>query len=144
MASPANAHPKGVFQWSELINNSEIIHCDIQTGTGKTITGAKIAYWFTKLNSSSRTERLPGDQPGVALTPKQVLYCAPTNNAVDVAASEWTLHHWQTEYFCDYVEMRQISLDTWPNSVQSRIVLGTIIFGKKNITNFRYKCRQQK
>lgn len=48
------------------------------TGTGKTVVGAKIAFWFAHLN---RPTNISG-------TKQQVLYCAPTNNAVDVAASK--------------------------------------------------------
>ncbi|KAJ7378347.1 helicase [Desmophyllum pertusum] len=43
-------------------------------GTGKTITGVHIAYWFARRNSQ-RTEALP-----------QVLYCGPSNKSVDVVA----------------------------------------------------------
>jgi hypothetical protein len=44
-------------------------------GTGKTITAIKIAYWFAHLNS----------QASVSGEKKQVMYCGPSNSAVDVA-----------------------------------------------------------
>ena len=44
-------------------------------GTGKTLIGVKIAYWFVERNKSC--------QSGAR---KQVLFCGPSNNSVDVAA----------------------------------------------------------
>ncbi|XP_070570217.1 3'-5' exoribonuclease HELZ2-like [Ptychodera flava] len=45
-------------------------------GTGKTVTGVHIAYWFVKMNQQSR------------LSDKdQVLYCGPSNKAVDVVTA---------------------------------------------------------
>jgi len=44
-------------------------------GTGKTLIGVKIAYWFVKMNKQSQTK-------------KQVLFCGPSNSSVDVAAGK--------------------------------------------------------
>ena len=48
-------------------------------GTGKTVTGAYLAYFFTQIN-----KHVPAMGKG---TP-QVLYCGPSNKAVDVIASK--------------------------------------------------------
>jgi len=50
------------------------------TGTGKTVTGIKVAYWFVRMNKDSKSN---GGSHG------QVLYCGPSNSSVDVAASEY-------------------------------------------------------
>jgi len=50
--------------------------CCMSVGTGKTLTGVKIAYWFVqKYNKSCKSGAR-----------KQVLFCGPSNNSVDVAA----------------------------------------------------------
>jgi len=46
-------------------------------GTGKTLIGVKIAYWFYKRNDATR---------GSGATKKQVLFCGPSNSSVDVVA----------------------------------------------------------
>ena len=51
---------------------------DMSTGTGKTQTAVKLAYWFVQMNRRR-------DSDGT--TRRQVLYCGPSNGAVDVAAS---------------------------------------------------------
>ena len=48
-------------------------------GTGKSVTGAHIAYVFTKLNKVINT---PGSH-------KSVLYCGPSNISVDVVFSKY-------------------------------------------------------
>jgi hypothetical protein len=57
-------------------------------GTGKTVTAIKIAYWFAQLNAKSEA----------GASKRQVLYCGPSNSAVDVAMSEilYMLHYVQT------------------------------------------------
>ena len=49
------------------------------TGTGKTLTGTKLLYWFAKLNKEFE---VPGS------VKRQVMYCGPSNSAVDVATSK--------------------------------------------------------
>jgi len=44
-------------------------------GTGKTLVGVKIAYWFVKNNANYH--------PGAK---KHVLFCGPSNSSVDVVA----------------------------------------------------------
>ena len=59
-------------------------------GTGKTITGVHIAYWFSQINQrdtfrgSSRKET--PKQETTLKAPPQVLYCGPSNKSVDVVA----------------------------------------------------------
>ena len=49
----------------------------MSVGTGKTLIGVKIAYWFYKRNAA----------PGQSGPPKkQVLFCGPSNSSVDVVA----------------------------------------------------------
>lgn len=57
-------------------------------GTGKTVTAIKIAYWFAQLNARSEA----------GASKRQVLYCGPSNSAVDVAMSEilYVWHFLQT------------------------------------------------
>jgi len=47
------------------------------SGTGKTLIGVKIAYWFVELNRAINSEEK-----------QQILFCGPSNSAVDVAASK--------------------------------------------------------
>ena len=53
-------------------------------GTGKSVTGAHLAYVFAKLNQRDQVEqkKLPANCC--------VLYCAPSNKAVDVVLGEYT------------------------------------------------------
>ena len=53
---------------------------DMSTGTGKTQTAGKLAYWFVQMNRRR-------DNGSDGTTRRQVLYCGPSNGAVDVAAS---------------------------------------------------------
>eukprot|EP00057_Strongylocentrotus_purpuratus_P026536 XP_011681010.1 PREDICTED: uncharacterized protein LOC579093 [Strongylocentrotus purpuratus] len=46
-------------------------------GTGKTVTGAYLAYFFTRLNTQIQADKM---RP-------QVLYCGPSNKSVDVVAA---------------------------------------------------------
>jgi hypothetical protein len=61
----------------------EILHILLNmfvfVGTGKTITAIKIAYWFAHLNT----------QASVSGEKKQVMYCGPSNSAVDVAMGKY-------------------------------------------------------
>ena len=50
-------------------------------GTGKTFTGVKLAYHFVEMNKILAAGDDGGEQ-------QQVLYCGPSNTAVDVAASK--------------------------------------------------------
>lgn len=63
-----------ILNFLHILNYS---HCLIILGTGKTIVGAHIAYIFTKLNTSSNRGC--------------VLYCCPSNKAVDVVHSKHTI-----------------------------------------------------
>ena len=49
----------------------------LSTGTGKTLTGSYLAYFFAQLNTKLQTA---GDMR------PQVLYCGPSNKSVDVVA----------------------------------------------------------
>ena len=49
-------------------------------GTGKTLTGVKLVYWYVEMN---RIAEKNGQSHA------QVLYCGPSNSSVDVAASEF-------------------------------------------------------
>ena len=60
------------------------------SGTGKTITGVHIAYWFAernkKLKSYKVLEKDTGENEcaGAYKAPPQVIYCGPSNKSVDV------------------------------------------------------------
>ena len=55
-------------------------YCDVVTpGTGKTLTGVKLVYWYVDMNKQHA--RSGGSH-------RQVLYCGPSNSSVDVAASK--------------------------------------------------------
>ena len=63
----------------------------VSTGTGKTLTGVHIAYWFTQRNKDLTTEDIPLDEeaPQPIEIPKalpRVMYCGPSNKSVDVVA----------------------------------------------------------
>lgn len=65
-------------------------------GTGKTVTGVHIAYWFAKRNKQFQLQR-DQDPSDIALpdsaskpkAPPQVIYCGPSNKSVDVVASKY-------------------------------------------------------
>lgn len=52
-------------------------------GTGKTVVGVHIVYWFFKEN-----QKLPSHQKSVEEEPRKrcILYCGPSNKSVDVVA----------------------------------------------------------
>jgi len=58
-------------------------------GTGKTVTGVHIAYWFVKRNMRHDDHDIvvpdSDDQPE---GPPQVIYCGPSNKSVDVVVSK--------------------------------------------------------
>ena len=59
-------------------------------GTGKTVTGVHIAYWFAKMNKNGI--------PLVTLDGKEykgsvVFYCGPSNKSVDVVARTYHTHY---------------------------------------------------
>ncbi len=56
-------------------------------GTGKTITAIKIAYWFAQLNNTKASENA-----GKEIRRKQVMYCGPSNSAVDVAMGKHVIY----------------------------------------------------
>ncbi|XP_068761024.1 3'-5' exoribonuclease HELZ2-like isoform X3 [Montipora capricornis] len=57
-------------------------------GTGKTVTGVHIAYWFAERNRASKSykiwEKGQGQTEESPKAPPQVIYCGPSNKAVDV------------------------------------------------------------
>ena len=53
-------------------------------GTGKTVTGVHIAFGFAKRNK----QNLPGSLDEVK-APSQVIYCGPSDKAVDVVAGKF-------------------------------------------------------
>ena len=61
-------------------------------GTGKTVTGVHIAYWFVKRNMQLRQDpldiALPNSEDQLPEAPPQVIYCGPSNKSVDVVASK--------------------------------------------------------
>ena len=64
-------------------------------GTGKTVTGVHVAYWFAKRNKQLTGRYLHDsfdlvlpDSTDKAKTPPQVIYCGPSNKSVDVVASK--------------------------------------------------------
>ena len=67
------------------------IYCLFE-GTGKTVTGVHMAYWFTKRNLQllSQEDRSYAD-PEPPKAPPQVIYCGPSNKSVDVVARKCKL-----------------------------------------------------
>lgn len=61
-------------------------------GTGKTVVGTHIVYWFHKLNEESvekdQTSCLEGEKHKKR---KCILYCGPSNKSVDVVAGNYRL-----------------------------------------------------
>lgn len=55
------------------------------TGTGKTVVGVYIVYWFFKQNS--RKQRMFED-PKDKNKKEVILYCGPSNKSVDVVAGK--------------------------------------------------------
>jgi AAA domain len=49
-------------------------------GTGKTLTGIKLVYWYVHMNLEAAKN---------GQSHSQVLYCGPSNSSVDVAASKF-------------------------------------------------------
>ena len=58
-------------------------------GTGKTVTGVHIAYWFAKMNKN----KIPSvEQDGEVYNGSLVFYCGPSNKSVDVVARTYHIH----------------------------------------------------
>ena len=55
-------------------------------GTGKTVTGVHIAYWFAHLN---RKRKPAIGEDGTKSTGAMVFYCGPSNKSVDVVARKY-------------------------------------------------------
>ena len=59
-------------------------------GTGKTVTGVHIAYWFAEQNKKKKSlkplkkEISETECDGAHKSPPQVMYCGPSNKSVDV------------------------------------------------------------
>ena len=51
----------------------------VTPGTGKTLTGVKLVYWYVHMNKEH------AQSGGLH---RHVLYCGPSNSSVDVAASK--------------------------------------------------------
>ena len=60
----------------------------IFTGTGKTVTGVHIAYWFAQLNKR-RTPTVETDEE--ECNGFMVFYCGPSNKSVDVVARMYSV-----------------------------------------------------
>lgn len=73
-AAGASAAPRGVCSPHSL-----------PAGTGKTVVGFHIVFWFHKLNEEWVPARAPSDKDKVLGRPC-VLYCGPSNKSVDVLA----------------------------------------------------------
>ena len=63
---------------------------DDYLGTGKTVTGVHIAYWFAQLN---RKRKLAEKKDGKEHSGSMVFYCGPSNKSVDVVARKYMLHN---------------------------------------------------
>ena len=59
-------------------------------GTGKTVTGVHIAFGFAKRNKQNLHTFDPGSLDEVK-APPQVIYCGPSNKAVDVVAGKFKI-----------------------------------------------------
>ena len=61
-------------------------------GTGKTVTGVHIAFWFAKQNKQGCLGSHDATDPDTQTKPKappQVIYCGPSNRSVDVVAGKF-------------------------------------------------------
>lgn len=59
-------------------------------GTGKTVVGAYIVYWFSQLNSKKpQNLKELKDQEKKEV----ILYCGPSNKSVDVVAGKYCLRN---------------------------------------------------
>lgn len=59
-------------------------------GTGKTVVGTHIVYWFHKLNEDSvEKEKILSSDEEMAKGRKCILYCGPSNKSVDVVAGNY-------------------------------------------------------
>ena len=62
------------------------------SGTGKTVTGVHIAYWFAEQNKRLKSYKVlekdtsETECAGAYKAPPQVIYCGPSNKSVDVVA----------------------------------------------------------
>ena len=59
-------------------------------GTGKTVTGVHIAYWFAKMNKNRKPSV---NQDGEECSGSLVFYCGPSNKSVDVVARTYHLYN---------------------------------------------------
>ena len=70
-----------------------LINCIV--GTGKTVTGAHLAYVLTKKlrqeRSSSTSTRLSSGSVNIEELKPCVMYCGPSNQAVNVVLGEWAI-----------------------------------------------------
>ena len=79
-----------------FFNHIDIILLCVYEGTGKTVTGVHIAYWFTERNKrlvpfKNLEKRAAGENDCEETGPKapaQVIYCGPSNKAVDVVTGK--------------------------------------------------------
>lgn len=55
-------------------------------GTGKTVTGVHIAYWFSHLNKQRKPVL---GEDGTKSKGAMVFYCGPSNKSVDVVARKY-------------------------------------------------------
>ena len=62
----------------------------VYVGTGKTVTGVHIAYWFAQLNQK---RKLAEEKEEEEHTGSMVFYCGPSNKSVDVVARKYKLHN---------------------------------------------------
>ena len=64
------------------------------SGTGKTVTGVHIAYWFAQRNQRltykvlEKGKRKKEDETAYR-APPQLIYCGPSNKAVDVVTGQF-------------------------------------------------------
>ena len=59
-------------------------------GTGKTVVGTHIVYWFHKLNEESVEKELTlSSEEEKTKGRKCILYCGPSNKSVDVVAGNY-------------------------------------------------------
>lgn len=61
-------------------------------GTGKTVVGTHIVYWFHKLNEEIvEKDKTPYLEDEKDKKRKCILYCGPSNKSVDVVAGNYRL-----------------------------------------------------
>uniref|UniRef100_A0A803K534 Helicase with zinc finger 2, transcriptional coactivator n=1 Tax=Xenopus tropicalis TaxID=8364 RepID=A0A803K534_XENTR len=112
---------------SELAKNIVLGKRVTETGTGKTVVGVHIIYWFHQMNQGAVP---PCAQEGEGPDRKLLMYCGPSNKSVDVLAE--MLLPLRTRLRPLRVYSEQIELDEFPYPGSGLRMSGYLREGKPN------------